>query len=43
MNGFIYPGMKSAIESNIYPVQLHPSRKEEIELVGDIFISLYMS
>ena len=42
MNGFIYPGMKSAIESNIYPVQLHPSRKEEIELVCDIFICLYI-
>ena len=35
-SGFIYPGMKSAVQSNHYPVQLHPARKQEIQLVDVI-------
>jgi len=31
-NGFVFPGMKSAVESNLYPKPLHPARLQELEL-----------
>jgi len=32
-NGFVYPGMKTAKESNEHPMKLHPARLSELEKV----------